>query len=351
VKRVGHYELQERLGEGGTGDVFRAWDPRLKRTVAIKILHPHQDPKNDERFRREVRLAAALRHPNVLTVYDCSPPESPFCYLVMELVSGGSLRKLVGRKLLCEEAGVLLLPVARALQAAHGAGIVHRDVKPDNILIDRGDPLTVIKLMDFGVALATGEPRITTDGAVSGSIAYMAPEQLASGQITPASDIWSFGVTFFELVSGEHPFGERHVGPLVEQVLTCEPRLPPGHAAPLVELVHGCLQREASRRYPDGAALVSALTRALAESGLSEPDEELQLWARDPDWAPRLQRRLAQTPLPPPPDLDEPSTTDRVQKSSPPVRLLRPWLVPLVAGLLGALVAVAILVRSCLGAR
>jgi serine/threonine-protein kinase len=341
LDRIDHYELQELLGEGGTGRVYRALDTRMRRTVAIKVLYPMatRDPKDAARFQREVRLAAALRHPNVLTVHDCSPPESKVCYLVTELITGGSLRQHVGEKMLAEEVALLLYPVALALEAAHARGIVHRDVKPDNILIDRRDKLVVIKLMDFGVAVAADEPRITTDNSLSGSIAYMAPEQLREGSITPASDIWSLGITFYELAHGEHPFDKRQMGPLVRQILAEEPRLSDKHLPPrFIEIVHRCLQRDPSCRFPDGAALALALREALAASGIARPEDELQVWAHDPAYRSRLSRRLAE-------QAGTPSVRSAILErapapsveAKPPARARVPrWLVILGAGLFGA---------------
>lgn len=338
-KRIDHYELLELLGEGGTGQVYRALDTRMRRTVAIKVLFPMavRDPKDAARFQREVRLAAALRHPNVLTVHDCSPPESKVCYLVTELIEGGSLRQHVGETMPAEEVALLLLPVAAALEAAHARGIVHRDVKPDNVLIDRREKLVVIKLMDFGVAVASDEPRITTDNSLSGSIAYMAPEQLRDGSCSPASDVWSFGITFFELVHGEHPFDKRQMGPLVRQVLAEEPRLTgkhlPGH---FVELVHRCLQHDPASRFRDGAELAAALRTALRASGIERPEDELQIWAHDPGYRARLSTRLAE-------HASSPSVRSAILERAPAPAAARPrgpraprWLVILGAGLFGA---------------
>lgn len=332
---IGHYQILELLGEGGTGVVYRARDTRMQRLVAIKVLHPQltKDPKDAARFQREVRLAASLRHPNVLTVYDCSPPESETCYLVTELVTGGSLRERVAGGLCALEVGLLLLPVTRALGAAHRGGIVHRDVKPDNILLDDHERELVVKLMDFGVALAQSEPRITTDKSVSGSIAYMAPEVLREGLITPAADIWSLGMTFFELLQGKHPFGQRQVGPLVRQILGEPPRLTSGSApAPLVHFVSCCLERDRTKRYGSGEAAAAALSEALAASGLGDPDQELQRWACDPGYRVTLRARIMEA---------------AVSKGAKPTTS---WLLPALVGVgAGLLVGIVLMLRACFG--
>jgi tRNA A-37 threonylcarbamoyl transferase component Bud32 len=305
TSRLGHYQLQELLGEGGMARVYRARDTRLQREVAVKVLRSTvaSSPKAAERFRREARLAASLRHPNVVTVYDCSADDEEQLYLVTELVEGGSLRQLLeGRgPLLGEEAALLLLPVARALGAAHEMGIVHRDVKPDNILVDRSGEAVLIKLADFGVALAGEEPRITTDGAVSGSVIYMAPEQLRDGASSAASDVWAVGITLAELVGGQPPFGQGTVGQVVARILALDERGDPLQELPrrevlgpeLAALLRRCLALRPEQRFAHGAELARALERALAAAGIGQPDEELQRWDRDQGYRDALAARLA----------------------------------------------------------
>ena len=221
AESLDHYQLQGLLGEGGMAKVYQALDTRLRRTVAIKVLFNETlaTPKGEARFRREAQLAASLRHPNIVTVFDCSPSGSEQRYLVTELVTGGSLRDRISPEMLTEEATLLMLGVARALGAAHLKGIVHRDVKPDNILIDHQDGDTTVKLTDFGVALDAAAPRLTTDGFISGSVHYMAPELIKEGAALPASDIWAAGVTLLELIQGRHPFTGLTLGQIVEQIL------------------------------------------------------------------------------------------------------------------------------------
>lgn len=318
-QRLDHYELLELLGEGGMARVYRARDARLDRIVAIKVLNEQvsRSARTAARFQREARLAASLRHPNVVTVHDCSPPESDTCYLVTELITGGSLRDRMTAPLLAEEAAVVCLPVARALAAAHVKGIVHRDVKPENILIDRTErrehehehehehdhsgERASIKLADFGVALVTTEPRITTDGSVSGSLAYMAPEQIREGEVIPASDVWSLGITLYELIHGQVPFAGRTVGHLVAQILGQKPamveeRIDRTLLSPeLWRVLVRCLQLDPAQRYPDGAALAEEVEAALGQAGIARPEQELRSWAEsDPKtYRAGLARRVA----------------------------------------------------------
>jgi serine/threonine-protein kinase len=303
--RLGHYLLHELLGEGGMARVFRARDTRLERDVAIKVLRPTvaSSPKAAERFRREARLAASLRHPNVVTVHDCSADDEEQLYLVTELVEGGSLRRLLeGRgPLLGEEAALLLLPAARALGAAHALGIVHRDVKPDNILVDRSGEAVIIKLADFGVAFARDEPRITTDGAQSGSVVYMAPEQLRDGTSSAATDIWAMGATLAELVGGQPLFGQGTVGQVVARIMALDERSDPLQGLPhrevlspeLRALLRRCLTLRPEQRFSRGAELARALEQALAAAGITRPDDELQRWDREGGYQGALAVRLA----------------------------------------------------------
>lgn len=304
MERLGHYQLEELLGQGGMARVFRALDTRLGRHVALKVLHEHvaASPKAAARFHREARLAAALHHPNVVTVHDCSEPGDETLYLVTELVEGGSLRQWIERgPMLPEEAALVMLPVARALAAAHALGVVHRDVKPDNILIDSSAAAVVVKLADFGVALSADEPRITTDGGLSGSVVYMAPEQLRTGETSPASDIWSAGVTLYELIGGRAPQGSGTVGQLVARILERRPEDDPLAELPNRELVcaglaavlRRCLAVDPAARYSDGGELAPALESALQEAGIDRVESEIDLWGRDPGYRVDLSQRVA----------------------------------------------------------
>jgi serine/threonine-protein kinase len=300
MERIGHYQVERLLGEGGMARVYRAVDDRLGRPVAVKVLKEQiaSSPKAADRFHREARLAASLRHPNVVTVHDCSDPGDEQLFLVTELVDGGDLRQEMERRgrLLPEEAALLLLPVARALGAAHALGIVHRDVKPDNILLDRGAGAVTIKLADFGVAVCHDEPRITTDGGLSGSVAYMAPEQLQDGEASAASDVWSVGVMLWELVAGEPPSGAGTVGQAVARILAFEPGDPPLPelwSEELSDVLRRTLAPDRAERLENGGELARALERALAAAGLKSPDTELQRWHDEPGHRDGLRRRLA----------------------------------------------------------
>jgi len=219
--KIGHYKVVSALGVGGMGEVFLAQDTKLNRQVAIKILNDAQC-KDDEilrRFKQEARAASALNHPNIVTIYEIGELNEMQCYIAMEFVEGETLRNLLkSKKLTLEDALDIAIQTASALTAAHDAGIVHRDIKPENIM-RRPDGL--VKVLDFGLAKQTGIPselsevdpeaptqeyHLTLPGMIMGTAAYMSPEQ-ARGKVTDArTDIWSFGVVLYEMITGRAPF-------------------------------------------------------------------------------------------------------------------------------------------------
>ena len=219
----GRYELGDRLGHGGMATVFLAEDTKLGRPVAIKVLADNLAHDDDfrERFMREARLAAQLDHPNVVQVFDVSGAEDrPF--IVMEHVGGGTLGDLIERRrdLDAEEALDVLIQGCRGLGHAHERKLVHRDVKPHNLLIRDSDGC--VKVADFGIARAAEDTRLTRTGGVIGTERYMAPEQLQGGRISPATDVYSFGVVATEVLGPERgPL----VGAVVDRCLSEDPRL------------------------------------------------------------------------------------------------------------------------------
>lgn len=199
------YRLTESLGKGGMGEVWRAYDERLNRYCAIKVLRQMEDPATAERFSREARTLASLRHPGVVTVYDYGV-DGGRPYLVMELLPGPSLAELL------RSSGPLEIDTVRrygaqtasALQAVHDAGVVHRDLKPANVVLDN---TSSARLVDFGIALgATFEATLTEHGAIIGSAAYLAPEQATGGRANARSDLYSFGCLLMTLLTGKPPF-------------------------------------------------------------------------------------------------------------------------------------------------
>jgi len=202
----GRYHVRERIAAGGMGEVFRAQDAVLGREVAIKVLHRSlaSDQGFVERFRREARAAATLNHPNIVAVYDWGAVDGIY-YMVMEYVQGRSVRELLNAdgKLAPAQAAEILRQTLAALEHAHARGIVHRDLKPENILITNDG---VVKLTDLGLARAFADAKNTRVGAVTGTVQYLAPEQIRGEPADPRSDLYSLGIVAYELLTGDLPY-------------------------------------------------------------------------------------------------------------------------------------------------
>ena len=264
----GRYVFGELIATGGMGEVYRATDTALDRPVAIKLLKPEyaDDPVNRARFDSEARHAAALHHPHVAAVYDVGemPTASGMLrpYLVMELVDGQPLSALLkaGRPLDPEAVRELLGQAGDALAAAHRAGIVHRDVKPANLLVT---PDRDVKVTDFGIARAASATAITGTGQVMGTPQYLSPEQARGEQATPASDVYSLGVLAFECLAGYRPFQkDTAVATALAHLHDPVPALPDSVPADLAAVVTKALSKDPKERYPDAAAFTAALRGA-----------------------------------------------------------------------------------------
>ncbi|WP_210440549.1 serine/threonine-protein kinase [Nocardioides xinjiangensis] len=246
---AGRYRLEREIGRGGSGTVHLAVDEVLGRPVAIKRigLLPGSDDVELERAEREARLAAALNHPHVVSVFDLVD-EQGVRWLVMEYVDGQTLGERVRAPGPLEpaEAAMLLAQTADALVEAHARGIVHRDVKPSNIMIAGG----AAKLNDFGIARSADDPSLTQTGLVTGSPAYLAPEVASGSSATPASDVWSLGATLYHAVTGRPPYdvGDNLIGALYKIVHEDPPRLPDEH--PVAGLLSVMMNRDADARWP-----------------------------------------------------------------------------------------------------
>jgi serine/threonine protein kinase len=259
----GRYRLIAPLGQGGMARIFRATDTQLGREVAVKLLRTDylQDPDFSSRFRQEAQNAASLSHPNVVTVYDYGEdPSGP--YIVMEYVDGDDLAAIMRRSgpLPPQQAARVAAAVAHALQAAHARGIVHRDVKPGNILIGRDGR---VKVVDFGIARAIAEAQMTLPGTTLGSVHYFSPEQARGEPATPESDIYSLGIVLFEMLTGERPWeGDsaalvalaRLSGPTPDPVLV-RGSIPPDIAA----ITRKAMAREPEDRFVSAGSMADAL--------------------------------------------------------------------------------------------
>ena len=263
--RVGdRYELTSRIAGGGMGEVWAARDDVLGREVAVKVLRGEHadDPAYLARFRTEARHAASLSHPGIASVYDYGEVDG-VSYLVMELVPGEPLSARLTREgaLPTAVAVPLLQQAATALQAAHTVGLVHRDVKPANLLIT---PEQQVKITDFGIARLGGDDPVTRTGEVMGTAQYLSPEQAVGRPATSASDVYSLGVVAYEMLAGRRPFEAESPVAIAMAHVSREPDpLPVTVPAPLAAVVLAALAKDPADRPPSAADLGDALGRAL----------------------------------------------------------------------------------------
>ncbi len=261
---VSHYKILEKLGEGGMGIVYKAEDLKLDRIVALKFLPHHIDAGVEEqaRFLQEAKAAALLNHPNVCTIYDIKE-EKGQQYIVMEYVDGKTLRKEIeDRKLKIEDCINYAIQIGEALQEAHTHGIVHRDVKAENIMVNSRNQ---VKVMDFGLAKLKGSLRLTKTTSTIGTLAYMAPEQIQGGDVDARSDVFSLGVVFFEMLTGRMPFRGEHEAAMMYSILNEEPDSPlavrPDLPPEVAHIIGNALEKDPGDRYQSAGEMVRELRR------------------------------------------------------------------------------------------
>ncbi len=259
----GRYELQSRIAIGGMGEVWEATDHVIGRTVAIKILKDEYmgDPGFLERFRAEARHAALVNHEGIASVFDYGE-ENGSAFLVMELVPGEALSTILERDgtLSTDKTLDIVAQTAAALQAAHAAGLVHRDIKPGNLLIT---PDGHVKITDFGIARIADQVPLTATGQVMGTVQYLSPEQASGHPASPATDIYSLGIVAYECLAGKRPFtGESQVAIAMAQINEQPPPLPPTVAVPVQNLVLAMIAKKPEDR-PGSAAAVARAASAL----------------------------------------------------------------------------------------
>jgi hypothetical protein len=276
---VGNYRIEELLGTGGMGQVFRGVHVHLGRPAAVKIMHPNlaSDETFQARFLQEARGAAALTHPNIVQIYDFGQQDNQY-YLVMELVAEGSLRTLLDQHSTADPLDLataldLVRQAAEGLGFAHRLGMVHRDIKPENLLL-RDQPASeeseggqVVKVADFGLARLADTANLTLSGTVMGTPAYMSPEQCQGHKVDPSSDIYSLGVVLYELVTGARPFEVKTPTDAIYKHVFVEPPPPRGLRGTLPEpveaLILRCLAKQPANRFANGSDLARALRLAL----------------------------------------------------------------------------------------
>lgn len=303
------YEVIEEIGHGGMATVYRARDRRLARDVAVKVIHPHLRDSREVvvRFNTEAKAVAKLRHPNIVEVYDVSGPDDAEQYLVVELVRGTTLRALIARggaasPMPPEIAAAIALMLLDALAHAHASGVVHRDVKPENVLLewhrtkgegaaeesaDTGKSPVAVKLTDFGIAKLLDAQGVTSTGQVLGSPAHMAPEQIEGGEVDGRSDVFGMGVLLYECLVGHLPFEGQNPAQVLRRVL--DGHYPDAHVErPLVgarwsKIVDRALAHLPADRFPDATAMKAAIVAELDRLGVGAPTRELAAWLEDPE--------------------------------------------------------------------
>ena len=341
VPALTKYEVLEELGHGGMATVYRAHDRRLGRDVAIKVLHPHLRESREiaHRFEAEAKAVAKLRHRNIVEVFDVSSAEDDEQFLVVEFVRGQTLRKLLQKRgaLPPEIAAALAVELLGALAHANAAGVVHRDVKPENVLLehremtpeaqpshaplgdDAATPIPIplpsnppsrrtpvdsnrgerigVKLTDFGIAKLLDAQGVTSTGQVLGSPAHMAPEQIEGGDVDGRADVFGMGVLLYECMVGHLPFEGNNPAQVLRRVLDgiypAAEREQPALGRIYSQILDRALARQADDRYASAEAMRDALDAELSRLGVATPRSELESYFDDPDaWAEEHEKRL-----------------------------------------------------------
>lgn len=311
------YDVLEELGHGGMATVYRAHDKRLGRDVAIKVLHPHLKESSEiaHRFAAEAKAVAKLRHPNIVEVFDVSSEEEPEQYLVVELVRGETLRKLLQQRgaLPPEVAAALAAELLAALAHAHAQGVVHRDVKPENVLLElrplrslashaggpSSEPVSTppvsskesdrfaVKLTDFGIAKLLDAQGVTSTGQVLGSPAHMAPEQIEGGEVDGRADVFGLGVLLYECMVGHLPFEGNNPAQVLRRVLDgIYPNAEREKATigkAWSQILDQALARDPDARFDDAQIMRDAIVAELARLGYASPRDELEAYFDDPE--------------------------------------------------------------------
>jgi serine/threonine-protein kinase len=283
-RRIGGYEVEEELAQGGMGVVYLAQQPSLERRVVLKTLRRDlaEDPTAEERFTREAQAAAGVHHPNVVVVYDCFSFRNER-FIAQEHVDGKDVASVLAQigRFDARIVGLVALEVARGLEEIHAHGIVHRDLKPANILLGRAGET---KIADFGIALDARGAALTQTGQAMGTPLYMSPEQLRSARVDSRSDVFSFGVVLYEMLAGQRPFAEESAEGegLVERIeagrFAPVRKLAPRTPRALARIVERCLRAKPKRRFGATAELRRALERQLGQPSAADCREEIATW-------------------------------------------------------------------------
>src|SRR5579864_6286208 len=286
---ISHYRILERLGGGGMGVVYKGWDLKLERYAAVKFLSPHRSGSEDfkRRFAREARTASRLEHPNICTVFETDETDDGRLFIAMAFCEGESLKRKIERgPLPLPQALATAAQVAAGLAAAHDKGVVHRDIKPGNVMVaDDGR----VKIVDFGIARMADETRLTRTGDVMGTTAYISPEQFLSADIDHRSDLWSLGVVLYEMVTGRLPWTNGDERELISSIVKRPPRsvstLRPGIPVALERVIVRALAKRPAERYQRADELradLLAVAELVAEPAPSGPYEQTLIESPQP---------------------------------------------------------------------
>ncbi len=287
LRKLEKYELLEEIGHGGMATVFRARDSRLDRLVAVKVLHPHLQKTDEarERFHREAQSVARLRHHNILEIYDYGGDDQGESYIATELLTGPTLKSYVRQHgaLPPEVAACMSIQILQALAAAHAKGIVHRDVKPENVLIHED---RCVKLTDFGVAHMVDAQSFTHTGQILGSPGHMAPEQVDGRVCDARTDLFSLGTVLYYLAVGELPFRGRNPHQVLKRIVEGEYldplRLRPEIGEPMRRIVVRSLETEPEDRFQNTEEFVRSLAEFVEHAGIDDVDATLERFLREP---------------------------------------------------------------------
>jgi serine/threonine protein kinase/tetratricopeptide (TPR) repeat protein len=284
-KTVSHYKILEKLGEGGMGVVYKAEDTKLKRTVALKFLPPEmtRDPEAKERFIHEAQAASSLQHNNICNIHDIDEiPRKDQIFMVMDCYQGETLKKKIDKgPLLIGEIVDITIQLAEGLLEAHNHRIIHRDIKPRNIIITSAG---VVKIIDFGLARLTGRTLLTKTGTTLGTVAYMSPEQVRGNQVDQHTDIWSFGAVLYEMITGQLPFKSEYEQAVIYSILNEQPpslkTLRSEVPIELEKIVETCLQKDPSARFQSMAEILMELKRIKKDTGSQDtaPRPRFKKW-------------------------------------------------------------------------
>ncbi|MBI3110294.1 MAG: protein kinase [Ignavibacteriales bacterium] len=285
---VTHYKILEKLGGGGMGIVYKAYDLKLDRSVALKFLPREltRDEEAKERFEHEAKIVSALQHTNICTIHDIDETDDHQLFIVMDCYEGETLKQKIERgPLKIEVTTDLAIQISQGLAEAHAHGVVHRDVKPANILVTKND---VVKIVDFGLAKLSGRTKLTKAGSMLGTVAYMSPEQLQGCDVDRRADIFSFGVVLYEMLTGKSPFRGEHEAALMYSIVNEEPPPIQGYlpevSPELAHLVSRAIEKDPEDRYQTMQEVVIDLRGMKRETSHGSRPSAIRSWRPRKKW-------------------------------------------------------------------